>query len=142
MILHTTVHHIRDLIESHKLEIGCSGNIFSNNLPSLSRCIYPYWISHTWTFMRYNNLFLEEGTAHLHPQRQNNSFIVEYFIAAGIGGYLLSKLNMCHLALHASCRSNISIGDGKAISLNSLKYKKNYTLDQYLWIPQPIPHLK
>ena len=55
----TTGHHFRDLIKSHKLETGCSGNLFSNNLPNLSFCIPPSWISHTWTFMRDNNLYLE-----------------------------------------------------------------------------------
>ena len=55
----TTGHNLRDLIKAHTLEELCSRNIFSNNLPYLSVCISPSCISHTWTFMRDNNISLE-----------------------------------------------------------------------------------
>ena len=124
-IINTTGHHLRDLTESHKLEIGCSGKIFSNNLPALYGCISPFWISHTWKFMRDKNLSLEEGTVNLQPQRQKDSFIMGDFIAACIKGEPHSKINRCHIALHATCRSDISTVNGKAISLNAIKGKKN-----------------
>ena len=50
----------------------------------------PSWIFHTWTFMRDNNLWLEEGTANINPQEQNNSFIMEDFISAGIEGGIMA----------------------------------------------------
>ena len=138
----TTGNHLRDPLENHKLEIRWSGNLFLNNIPALSCCIYPSWIFHTWKFMREKNLSLEEGTANLQPQRQNNSFIMEDFIEADIDGYIMAELNRFRLTFRANCRSEISTGDGKDISLNTLKGKKNWTLEWYIWPPQPIPHLK
>ena len=44
--------HLRDSIEAHKLEILFPGYIFISNLPTLSQCVTPSWISHTWNFMR------------------------------------------------------------------------------------------
>ena len=55
-------------------------------LPYLSHFTTPYWISHSWKFMRDKNLTLEEGTTHLLPQRQNDSFITEDFIISGFEG--------------------------------------------------------
>ena len=138
----TTWHHIWDLIEAHKIEIGCLGNIFSKNIPALSWCISLSWISHTWKFMWDKKLSIEEGTDNLQLQRQNNSFIMEDFIEADIDGYILAELNRFRLTFRANCRSDISTGDGKDISLNTLKGKKNWTLEWYIWPPQPIPHLK
>ena len=31
-------HHLREYIESHKLDIGLSGPLFSNNFPSIIKC--------------------------------------------------------------------------------------------------------
>ena len=140
--INTTGHHLRDLIESQKLEIVCSGNLFSNNLPVLSACINPSWILHTRTLLRDNNLSLEERTANLQPQRQNDSLFMEDFIADGIEGEPLSKINRCYLALQVTCRSNISTGNGKAIWFNAMKDKKNWKLDRYICPPQPSPHIK
>ena len=61
--------------------------------PGLILLYPPSWIFHTWTFMRDNNLSLEEVTANLQPQQQNYYFIMEDFIAAGIKGEPLSKIN-------------------------------------------------
>ena len=82
----TTVHHLRDLIESHKLEIGFTDMLLCNNIPALNQCFTPSWIYHTWKFMRDKNLTLEEATSHLQPRRQNYSLIVEDFIATGFEG--------------------------------------------------------
>ena len=67
---------------------------------------------------------------------------MEDFIVAGIEGCLLAKLNIFRPDLHATCKSNISTGEVKAVLTNTLKDKKNWTLDQYIWPPQPSPHLK
>ena len=92
--------------------------------------------------MRDKNLSLEEVTVNLQPQQQNESFIIKDFMAAGIEGYLLAELNMCHPALNATCRSDISTGDSKSISPNALKGKNNWTINRYTWPLQPSPHLK
>ena len=52
---------------------------------------------------------------------------MEDFIATGTQGDLPVKINRCRLALHATCRSDISTGEGKAISPNALKDKDNWT---------------
>ena len=137
-----TGHHLRDCTIFHKLEIGFSGNIFPNNLTDLAMFIYPLWILHTRTFMRDKNLYIEEGNASLHPQQNNDYFILEDFIKAGIEGDTLSELNRCLLSLNATCRSNIYTGNGKAISINDLQGKENWILDQYIWPPQHSPHFK
>ena len=67
---------------------------------------------------------------------------MEDFIAAGIEGDILAKLNIFRLALCVTCRSNISTGGGKAILINALKGNKKWTLDQYIRPSQPIPHLR
>ena len=54
---------------------------------------------------------------------------MEDFIVAEIDGYLLAELNRFHLDLRDTCRSDISIGNGKAIYLNLLKGKKSWTLE-------------
>ena len=54
---------------------------------------------------------------------------MEDFITTGIEEQLLAELNRCRLALHAKCRSDISTGGGKAISLKAFKGKKKLTLD-------------
>ena len=75
--------------------------------------------------MRDNNISLEEGTANLQPQLQNDSFVMEDFIMAGIEVELLSELNRCLLSLCDTCRSEISTDSGKVISLNAFKGNKN-----------------
>ena len=42
--------------------------------------------------MQENNLYIEETTAHLLPQRQNDSFIIEDMIATGIEGNILADI--------------------------------------------------
>lgn len=64
-----TGHHIRDLIEGHKLEIGCGGSLFANNYPLLARCLTPTWITNTWEFLWRNSLVLEETTESLRTRR-------------------------------------------------------------------------
>ena len=75
----TTGHHLRDLIKSHKIKASWLGSILSNNLPAHSRCITTSWISYTWKLTRDKNFNLEEGTARIMPQKQNDSFILEDF---------------------------------------------------------------
>ena len=63
-------------------------------------------------------LSIEEGTDNLQLQRQNNSFIMEDFIAAGMEVDILAELNRFGLFLHETCGSGISTDDGNDISLN------------------------
>ena len=42
---------LRDSLESTKLEVGCSGPLFTNNFTSLSNCITDTWITNTWRFL-------------------------------------------------------------------------------------------
>ena len=38
-------------------------------------------------------IILEERTRYIHPQRQNNSHIIEYFIRTGFSGQELAEVN-------------------------------------------------
>ena len=51
--------------ESTKLEVGCSGPLFTNSYPSLSNCITDTWISNTWKLLWEYNLAIEEKTENL-----------------------------------------------------------------------------
>ena len=117
----TTGHRLRYLIESHKLEVGYSVGLFTSNLLELYQCISPSCISHTWTFIRNNNLSLEKRTDDILHQFQNYIFVMEYFIAAGIEGEILAELNSCFQAIHTTCRSDTATGNRKAISANVWK---------------------
>ena len=55
----TTGNHLRDMIESHKIYIGYSGPIFTENFQALYQSITPSSIFHTCQFMREKNLFIE-----------------------------------------------------------------------------------
>ena len=90
----TTGIHMIDMIDSHKLEIGCSGYLFEKNFQDLYQSITPSWISHTWQFMCKNNPSIGETTAHLIPQIQNDLFIMEILMATGIKGNILEELKI------------------------------------------------
>ena len=53
-------------------------------------------------------------------------------MAAGFEGELLAELDIFHQSLHVTYQYEISTGDGKEISANAWKGKKNWTLDCYL----------
>ena len=59
-----TGHHLRDSVETHKLEIGCGGPIFTNNFPALSKYIPPSCINHTWQFIK-ENIVIEQYNSNL-----------------------------------------------------------------------------
>ena len=67
---------------------------------------------------------------------------MEEFMAAGFEGEKLAELNLCLQDLCVTCWSDVSTGDGKAISANAWKCKKNWTIDCYLCPPQTGPHQK
>ena len=90
----TTGIHMIYIIESHKLEIGCSGYLFDKNFQDLYQSITPYWIFHTWKFMCKNNPSIGETTAHLLPQLQNDLFIMEKLMATGIKWNILEELKI------------------------------------------------
>ena len=46
-----TGQQIRDSIEPHNIDIGCSASILSNNLPLLLKYTHSSWITHTWEFL-------------------------------------------------------------------------------------------
>ena len=69
-IRNTTCHHLRDLIESHNPEIGCTGLLFCNNILSLTQYVTPYWISHSCKFMRENNLTLKKQPPTFSPKEK------------------------------------------------------------------------
>lgn len=88
-----TGHHIRDGFEAHKLELGFSVPLLYNNINSLSQCFTPLCTTNTWKFMWGGGIILEERTRYIHPQRQNNSHIIEYFIRTGFSGQELAEVN-------------------------------------------------
>ena len=56
---------------------------------------------------------MEETTAHLLPQRHNDSIIMKDIMATGIERKLLEELNICGNYLRVTCWSDIETGNGK-----------------------------
>ena len=75
-----TGQHLRDSIETHKLDIGCSWYILSNNFPHLTKCTNNSWITNTWKSLCEKNMVIEENTPNLKPKFLKDSHIMEDFI--------------------------------------------------------------
>ena len=132
---------LRDTIEAHKLEIGCTGSLFSNNLISLNQWTTPSWITHTWTFILENP----------HLRRK----------------YTSSPDSKTERLLHSGKNCRYRYGGGRAfkyqyiLTISPCKmrtryfnwirhcnipqfwyWKENPMTDLYHWPPQPRPHQK
>ena len=57
--------HLRASLEITKLEVGCSGPLFTNKYLSISNYIINTCISNTWIFLWEYNLLIEGETANL-----------------------------------------------------------------------------
>ncbi len=117
----TTGKQIRACIERHKLEVGCSGPLFSTDFQSHgSTTTKTTWIFHAWKYMWDNKMTLAESTPHLLPQRDNDVFIMEQLARAGHTPKQLSELNRCRLYLQVTTHSDISSGDGTSITMTKM----------------------
>ena len=78
-----TVHHIRDEIESRKIELGLPKCLFSNCLTPLEKFLNTTCITHTWQLMDKYDILVEEMKPNLFLQRLNCSFLMKNFLKAG-----------------------------------------------------------
>ena len=108
--------HLRDSIESHKLDIWCPGSLLSRNLYPLLKCTSTSFITNTWKFMCVKNRVVEERPPNMKLQCQRYTYLMEDFIKIGIQGEELSELNICGIFLQDTCRLVLATGDGKSIS--------------------------
>ena len=79
-----TTHHLWDSTEDRKLEIGCSGPLFENNISPLTKCTTKSWVTITWNFLWDNNMVIEEKILNMEPQCWEDSHIKTYFLRGSI----------------------------------------------------------
>lgn len=130
---------IRAGIELQKLEVGLGGSLFEQDLLVLRCCLTKMWWTHVWHFLLEKRIRLVERTPNLLPQRENDAFLMEAFIAAGYRGSDLAALNRCRMFLCAVTLLDIVSGDGRSLLLDWSRGQPRLGQERYDCPPRPIP---
>ena len=74
---------------------------------------------HTWQFMSAYNISIPDLEQGLGLHRLQDCSIMDSFLDKGIKGKIITKANKCRIHLKAFHLSDITTGDGKAITISS-----------------------
>jgi hypothetical protein len=108
---HSTGLLFRHSCEAFKLEMGCSGNIFS--LPRSLTCLAtPSWVSSTWLFATQFNIQIDDDLPEFEAPRAADRLLIPTFAGMGFAGKQLVWLNQCRLYLRVSWLSDLCTADG------------------------------
>jgi hypothetical protein len=111
---HSTGLLIRHSCEAFKLQMGCSGHIFS--LPTSLACLAtPSWVFSTWQFAKQFNIQIEDDLPEFEPLREADRLIIPTFAGMGFTSDKLALLNQCRLYLKVTWLSEICTADGTKI---------------------------
>ena len=110
-------------LEHLRIEMGSNVPIMSTD-PSLFAAFHltDSWVMDTWKFCHEQGITVEDKTPSLPMLRENDKCIMDEFRTnKHIAPKSLQVLNRCRLYLRAFSLSDISTGDGKAISTQAWK---------------------
>jgi hypothetical protein len=113
---HSTGLLLRHSCEAFKLEMGCSGSIFS--LPSSLACLaMPGWVSLTWLFAKQFNILIHNYLPEFEAPRAADCLLIPTFAGLGFASNQLVWLNQCRLYLRVSWLSKLCTADGTRIEV-------------------------
>jgi len=137
----TTATLLRHSLECMKLEVGLPGPILTQPFKTFGHLATESWIRSTWKFMSENSIEIRDDTANLELQRENDRHIMQVLERTQPAADLLA-LNRCRIYLQAATLSDITTGDGMAISDDAWKGTRSRSrpTPQYGWPHQGKPN--
>ena len=131
---------MRASIQALTLEVGLPGNLFQHNPAPFSSVATHCWVFHIWKELYSHDLLLQTDLPSLQPQRKNDVFLTQHFLAQGYDGPALAALNRCRLFLQVTTLSDCSTTCGSFLLDNILNGEINSLAPQrYSWPAQQRP---
>ena len=113
---HLTARLLRQSVEATRLEIGCSGSLFSLSFADFGTLATSTWVTHTWEFLANNGMSIRDDGEEFSLQCIGDQLVTEAFFRAGVTGYHLKRANVCRLFLKVVTVSEILTGCGDFIT--------------------------
>ena len=126
-------------IEGIKLDAGIGGSIFKRGVPLTWLTSNNLWVTETLKFCQTYDITFAEPGASLKTKRENDSFLMEGFIAARASLTELKALNRCRIYMQVTTVSDISNGEGTKLHKNVFNRKKLGRRDTHVWPIQGYP---
>ena len=132
---------LRACVQRHHLESGSGKPIFETSYQHRGDYSTKTWARQTWKFLSDFDIRIEADQKVPTLQREDDVFLMEAFIAAGLPTSILRKANRCRLFLKAMTLADIASGDGRTVRHEMWKGRQDDHLNyrRYQWTYQGKP---
>ena len=138
----TTGKLLRNLIEQHTVEVGLPGEFTSWNYKAIEPIMTNTWLKNTMEYMDRDHITMDTDNPKLCKWSEEDTFIMEDAIQAGIRGHQLQAMNRCRLYMQVVTRSDLSSGGGDEILKEVIDVEKgteSMSSKEYKWPYQTRP---
>jgi len=99
-------------MEQFKMEVGIEASILSLPFAVYKHLVTPCLLTSMWSFLSNDDMRIEDSVTEIPLLHEQDVFLMNAFISAGIRGNNLHRLNRCRLFLQVVSLAQVSTWDG------------------------------